>query len=79
MHFSCVDQLRMVEQVKELLWVDLFKQEESFQANNHFTPAPLLAIFLSTAESEKTRQRVSNADRKVVANTESFCDKFIIG
>ena len=31
------------------------------------------------AESEKPRQRVSNADRKVFANPESFCDKFIIG
>ena len=30
-------------------------------------------------ESEKPRQRVSNADRKVFANPESFCDKFIIG
>ena len=31
------------------------------------------------AESEKPRQRVSNADRKVFANPESFCNKFIIG
>ena len=31
------------------------------------------------AESQKPRQRVSNADRKVFANPESFCDKFIIG
>ena len=30
-------------------------------------------------ESEKPLQRVSNADRKVFANPESFCDKFIIG
>ena len=30
------------------------------------------------AESQKPRQRVSNADRKVFANPESFCDKFII-
>ena len=30
-------------------------------------------------ESQKTRQRVSNADRKVFANPEVFCDKFIIG
>ena len=30
-------------------------------------------------ESQKPRQRVSNADRKVFANPESFCDKFIIG
>ena len=34
---------------------------------------------LSYTESEKPRQRVSNADRKVFANPESFCDKFIIG
>ena len=27
------------------------------------------------AESEKPRQRVSNADRKVFANPESFCNK----
>jgi len=39
----------MVGQVKERLWVDLFKQEEAFQANNHFTPATLLATFLATA------------------------------
>ena len=32
----------------------------------------------SSAESEKSRQRVSNADRKVFVNPESFCDKFII-
>ena len=31
------------------------------------------------SESQKPRQRVSNADRKVFANPESFCDKFIIG
>ena len=30
-------------------------------------------------ELQKPRQRVSNADRKVFANPESFCDKFIIG
>ena len=30
-------------------------------------------------ESQKPRKRVSNADRKVFANPESFCDKFIIG
>ena len=30
-------------------------------------------------ESQKPRQRVRNADRKVFANPESFCDKFIIG
>ena len=30
-------------------------------------------------ESEKPRHRVSNADRTVFANPESFCDKFIIG
>ena len=29
-------------------------------------------------ESEKPRQRVSNADRKVFANPESFCNKLII-
>ena len=33
----------------------------------------------SHPESQKPRQRVSNADRKVFANPESFCDKFIIG
>ena len=30
-------------------------------------------------KSQKPRQRVSNHDRKVFANPESFCDKFIIG
>ena len=30
------------------------------------------------AESHKPHQRVSNADRKVFANPEIFCDKFII-
>ena len=30
-------------------------------------------------ESQKPRQRVSNADWKVFANPERFCDKFIIG
>ena len=32
----------------------------------------------SQPESEKPRQRVSNADRKVFANPESFCNKLII-
>ena len=32
-----------------------------------------------SSESEKPRQRVSNADRKVFANPESFCNKLIIG
>ena len=35
--------------------------------------------FIPMAESQKPCQRVSNADRKVFANPESFCDKFIIG
>ena len=30
-------------------------------------------------ESQKPRQHVSNADRKVFANPESFCNKLIIG
>ena len=34
---------------------------------------------IALPESQKPRQRVSNADRKVFANPESFCDKFIIG
>ena len=33
----------------------------------------------SRSESEKPCQRVSNADRKVFANPESFCDMLIIG
>ena len=36
-------------------------------------------IDIVQADSQKPRQRVSNADRKVFANPESFCDKFIIG
>ena len=39
----------------------------------------LLQVALCQPESQKPRQRVSNADRKVFANLESFCDKFIIG
>ena len=35
-------------------------------------------VWGSAAESQKPRQRVSNADRKVFANPESFCDKLII-
>ena len=34
-----------------------------------------LAYRYPTTESEKPRQRVSNADRKVFANPESFCNK----
>ena len=30
-------------------------------------------------ESEKSRQRVSNADQNIFANPKSFCDMFIIG
>ena len=42
------------------------------------TPPPPLPP-PSCSESQKPRQRVSNADQKVFANPESFCDKFIIG
>ena len=35
--------------------------------------------YLGHPESEKPCQRVSNADRKVFANPESFCDMLIIG
>ena len=38
-----------------------------------------LSLCLWRSESQKPRQRVSNADRKVFANPESFCVKFIIG
>ena len=31
------------------------------------------------AESQKPRQHVSNADQKLFANPETFCDMFIIG
>ena len=34
---------------------------------------------LKRAESEKPCQRISNAERKVFANPESFCDMLIIG
>ena len=34
---------------------------------------------LIPAESQKPFQRISNADRKVFANPESFCDMLIIG
>ena len=36
-------------------------------------------MYIVGAESQKLRQRVSNADRKVFANPESFCNKLIIG
>ena len=39
----------------------------------------IVSFSTSTAESQNPRQRVSNADRKVFATPESFCDKFIIG
>ena len=38
-----------------------------------FDPAPRVT------KTPSARQVVSNADRKVFANPESFCDKFIIG
>ena len=38
----------------------------------------IVSFSTSTAESQKPRQRVSNADRKVFANPERS-DKFIIG
>ena len=40
---------------------------------------PAVYQALPPTESEKPRQRVSNADRKVFANPESFCKKLIIG
>ena len=39
----------------------------------------LVPIIPLSSESEKPSQRVSNADRKVFANPESFCDILIIG
>ena len=44
-----------------------------------FQSERLHSIEKAWSESQKPRQRVSNADRKVFANPESFCDKFIIG
>ena len=38
----------------------------------------VIFLWILCAESEKPRQRVSNADRKVFANPESFCNKLII-
>ena len=39
----------------------------------------LSLTFMGGPESQKRRQRVSNADRKVFENPEFFCAKFIIG
>ena len=39
----------------------------------------LVPIIPLSSESEKPSQRVSNADRKVFANPESFCNMLIIG
>ena len=47
------------------------------EAPDRVTPMNITSV--SPSESQKPRQRVSNADRKVFANPESFCDKFIIG
>ena len=46
--------------------------KETIADGNDTTHQPL------SAESEKPCQRVSNADRKVFANPESFCNKLII-
>ena len=39
--------------------------------------SPDSASIFPPSESQKPRQRVSNADQKVFANPESFCDMFI--
>ena len=53
------------------------KLEEAKHMDAETTRWPSLLARMS--ESQKPRQRVSNADQKVFANPESFCDKFIIG
>ena len=52
-----------------------------FMQKHHFQPifSGHLCRLFTKAESEKPCQRVSNADRKVFANPESFCDMLIIG
>ena len=48
--------------------------------NHHnYDQALLIVVVMAAAESEKPCQRVSNADRKVFANPESFCNMLIIG
>jgi len=49
-----------------------------YQTPREYNQQTVILNWLS-AESEKPRQPVSNADRKVFANPESFCDKFIFG
>ena len=43
-----------------------------------YSISSLIIIILTWSESQKNRQRVSNADQKVIANPESFCNKLII-
>ena len=66
---------RKIEMVRdrdqEVKFVKIFSRNEIL--------AGLMGRSLLSSESQKPRQRVSNADRKVFANPESFCDKFIIG
>ena len=61
-------------------WKDEVKMENLDQFVMETAPQvfSLRSYRYSHAESQKPRQRVSNADRKVFANPESFCDKFII-
>ena len=55
-----------------------FSSRSSLWRSIFFGP-PSISPTSARAESEKPRQRVSNADRKVFANPESFCNKLIIG
>ena len=59
----------------------------TLQRSKSLAAADRLELYLHDAnlqsanntQSEKPRQRVSNADRKVFPNPESFCKKLIIG
>ena len=56
-------------------WSSLWSSWPSWSLSRRLS----LCWWLSPSESQKPCQRVSNADQKVFANPESFCDKFIIG
>ena len=73
----------MREEVYEILPFILDISNDTFESQKltklSMLPGRFARLLLSWPESQKPRQRVSNADRKVFANPESFCDKFIIG
>ena len=64
--------------VRDIYCCTLYTWACALGLNCNGSDAQHFVVDHTSPESEKPRQRVSNADRKVFANPESFCNKLII-